>query len=133
MVETLIGFDASPASGSGREKWGFHATLIGDAYLNFGLVGVLAATIIFGIVMRILYLHIRVKVSNIGIYALAVGCSLRLFYVSIENFPHVLVILAFTVFVVQLGRLLTLRPAGTVRTRPRDIIRKPEWSARTRT
>jgi hypothetical protein len=133
MVETLIGFDASPASGSGREKWGFHATLIGDAYLNFGLVGVLAATIIFGIVMRILYLHVRVKVSNIGIYALAVGCSLRLFYVSIENFPHVLVILAFTVFVVQLGRLLTLRPAGTVRTRPRDIMSKPEWSARTRT
>jgi hypothetical protein len=121
MAETLVGFDESLGSDT-RERWGFHATLIGDAYLNFGLLGVLAATIVFGIVLRILYLQIRVKLSNIAVYALGVACSLRLFYVSIENYPNVLVILAFTVFVIQLGRLLTLRSVGEARTRPSDII-----------
>jgi hypothetical protein len=131
MAEELVGFDES-APADVRSRWGFHATLIGDAYLNFGLLGVLAATIIFGIVLRILYLQIRLKISNIAVYALGLACALRLFFVSIENFPNVLVIMVFTVFVIQIGRLLTLRSAGEARTQPRNIITQAEWTARTR-
>lgn len=100
MATTLLGVRDRP--------WGFHATLIGDAYLNFGLWGVLTATVIFGMALRILYAQVRPSVSNTAIYALAAIYSLRILYISIEEFPHALATMCFAVFAVQLGRMLTL-------------------------
>jgi hypothetical protein len=98
-----------------ERKWAFHATLIGDAYLNYGVVGVVITTIIFGIILRILYDQIRVNVSNTAIYAIAAVQSVRLFYESIEKFPETMVLLAFAVFVAQLARGLTLPTMMNVR------------------
>jgi Putative O-antigen polymerase len=97
-----------------ERKWAFHPTLIGDAYLNYGVVGVVIATVIFGILLRILYDQIRMNVANTAIYAIAVVQCLRLFYESIEKFPETLVLLVFAVFIAQLGRALTLPMALNV-------------------
>ena len=107
MVQTLVGIQ--------DRKWAFHATLIGDAYLNFGLTGVLVVTMVTGIVLRILYVQIRTLLSNKAVYALAVVGSLRLFYESVETFTETLTLLVFAVFVVQLGRGLTFRPVTKYR------------------
>jgi hypothetical protein len=100
MTTALLGF--------GDRAWGFHATLIGDAYVNFGLFGVLATAVIFGVALRILYAQVRLQITNTAIYALAAVYSVRILYVSIAEFPHALVTLCFAIFVVQLGRALTL-------------------------
>lgn len=102
MAQTLVGIQ--------DHQWGFHATLIGDAYLNFGLIGVIVATIVFGIVLRILYGQIRVTITNTAVYAFAMVYSLRMFFESIEEFPETLFVLGFVVFAARLGRGLTVRP-----------------------
>ena len=99
-----------------ERKWAFHATLIGDAYLTIdGVVGVVITTMIFGMILRVLYDQVRVNVSNIAIYAIAAVQSVRLFHESIEKFPDTLVLLVFAVFVAQLARGLTLTTMVNVR------------------
>jgi hypothetical protein len=44
IVESLVGFP-------GR-RWGVHASLIGDAYLNFGPMGVVVLTSVYGSILR---------------------------------------------------------------------------------
>jgi oligosaccharide repeat unit polymerase len=98
-----------------RGKWGFHATLIGDAYLNFGSVGVIGATIIFGILLRILYGQIREQLSNTAFYGLALVCCLQILYISIQDMADAILILGFGIFVVQLGRFFnvpSVSPSG---------------------
>ena len=53
IVEELIGF------GKDQERWGFNASLIGDAYLNFGFSGVVMVMLLFGALLKILYLKFR--------------------------------------------------------------------------
>jgi hypothetical protein len=114
MVDTLL---PGPAT---RRKWGFHATLIGDAYLNFGALGVVAATIIFGILLRLVYGQIREKLSNTAFYGLATLCLFQIFYISIENVPDAYLILAFGILVVQLGRFFNVPSAI-----PRGVTYEP--------
>jgi oligosaccharide repeat unit polymerase len=100
MVDTLLP-DYHPVS---RGKWGFHATLIGDAYLNFGAMGVIVATAIFGIVLHIAYTQVKERLSNAAFYGLAIICCLQIFYISVESAADIFLMLGFAVFVVQLGK-----------------------------
>lgn len=76
ITDTLVGF------GGGR-KWGFHSTLIGDAYLNFGLGGLFVVTVLFGVLSKRLYLGWKQGAVDSVFYTLAVLYSARIFFESI--------------------------------------------------
>jgi oligosaccharide repeat unit polymerase len=110
MAERLVGF------GDGR-KWGFHSGLIGDAYLNFGFAGILIATVIFGVVLKRLYLGWKEGWVHGPLYVLSLLYALRIFFESIEKFTEGWIILLFAVLVIRAGQM-TLRPARAVAPRP---------------
>lgn len=114
IVETLIGFPEEEGPSDQREKWGFHALLIGDAYLNFGLLAVVLLTIIFGIILNAVYVKFRQSVVPDVLFVLFVIYSvIYIFYISIEKFGEMLLIFGFAIAVIKLGGVLwvTLRRA----------------------
>jgi oligosaccharide repeat unit polymerase len=100
IIETLVGF-------SGQEqKWGVNASLIGDAYLNFGVTGVAIVMSLFGALLKILYLKFRQGRLHAAIYALAVISALQAFVVSIEVWPQAMITLVFAFVVIFLGNTI---------------------------
>jgi hypothetical protein len=97
IVETLAGF-------VDERKWGVHATLLGDAYLNFGLLGVVIVMLSFGGLFKVLYIKFRDGRIHIAIYVLAFLYGQQMLLGSIEVWPHALTVLAFTFPVMLLGR-----------------------------
>lgn len=98
VVEELVGFVGS--------RWGFHTTLIGDAYLNFGTLGVFVVTAIFGMILRILYAEFRRGRVDPVYYSLALIYSVRIFFESIEKFGEGLTVLVFAFCVIKLSQTL---------------------------
>ena len=105
IVEELVGF------GKNQERWGFNASLIGDAYLNFGLGGVAIVTLLLGVLLKILYLKFRDGSLHGAIYCLALLSAVQAFWVSIEVWPQALSTVSFTVFLIWLGNTV-LRVRG---------------------
>jgi hypothetical protein len=104
IVETLAGFH-------GDEKWGVHATLIGDAYLNFGLVGVCIVMLLFGSLLKMLYMNFRGGNLHITIYIAAFVHTQQILLGSIEVWPYALTVLGFTVAILLLGRtVFSIKP-----------------------
>ena len=97
IVEELVGF------GKNHEKWGVNASLIGDAYLNFGLGGVAIVTLLLGVLLKILYLKFRNGSLHGAIYSVALLSAVQAFWVSIEVWPQALSTVSFTVFLIWLG------------------------------
>jgi oligosaccharide repeat unit polymerase len=108
IVDTLV-----PSS---EHKWSFHPTLIGDAYLNFGLTGVFVVTIMFGTILKGLYVEKSVRPMNNAIYALSLVYAFRIFFESIEKFGEMLVVLVFACVVIHCSRILEVlyRSRGAV-------------------
>lgn len=98
IPETLIGF-------GGGKKWGWHSGLVGDAYLNFGLPGVLVATVIFGILIRRFYMGWREGWVDGPFYVLALLYSARMFFESVERFSEGWIVLLFMFFVIRAGHV----------------------------
>jgi oligosaccharide repeat unit polymerase len=106
-------FIAETLYGVGAKKWGFHSTMIGDAYLNFGLIGVVFISIIFGIFIKIFYEEMRKRSLNIAFYSLAMIYSIRIFFESIEKYPETLVVLICASLILKAGKLLDLSSFAT--------------------
>jgi len=98
IVQTLLG--------ESERSWGFHATLIGDAYLNFGIAGVFVVTAILGVILKVLYVGFRQGRIDSVYYSLAVIYSMRIFFESVEKFGEALVVLIFAFSVIRLGETL---------------------------
>jgi hypothetical protein len=99
IIETLVGFGK-------EERWGVNASLIGDAYLNFGLTAVVLVMLLSGALLKILYLKFRNGSLHIAIYAIALLSALQICFLSIEKWPQALVTLAFTYFLILVGNTL---------------------------
>jgi oligosaccharide repeat unit polymerase len=99
IVETLMGFDDD-------RRWGLNASLIGDAYLNFGLVGVAIVMVLFGMLLKLLYVKFREGILQSPVYALALLHGLQIFWASIDVWPQTLTVMAFTLFVILLGNTI---------------------------
>jgi oligosaccharide repeat unit polymerase len=97
IVETLVGFDS-------ERRWGLHAGLIGDAYLNFGLSGIMLIMPMFGMLMKLLYMKFRSGRLNSALYAFAIVYGVNLFLKSIEAWPHMLMGLIFMLVIIQLAK-----------------------------
>lgn len=87
------------------DKWGFLPTLIGDAYLKLGLLGVVAVSILFGLGIKILYSRFRAGRVNVAFYSLATIYSFRIFFESIEKWGEALTVLVFAGFLILLGKI----------------------------
>jgi oligosaccharide repeat unit polymerase len=98
IVQTLVG--------ESEKSWGFHGTLIGDAYLNFGILGVLLVTATLGVILKVLYVGFRQGQIDSAYYSLAVIYSMRIFFESVEKFSEALVVLIFAFSVIRLGETL---------------------------
>jgi hypothetical protein len=108
IVEELVGF------GKNQERWGVNASLIGDAYLNFGLAAVAIVTLLLGVLLKMLYLKFRDGILHGAIYCVALLSGVQAFWVSIEVWPQALTTMSFTVFLIWLGNtLLRVRGAPT--------------------
>jgi hypothetical protein len=103
IIETLEGFHS-------ERKWGLHASLIGDAYLNFGLVGILLIMPLFGLLARLLYVKLRGGTLNAAPYAFVVIYGVNLFLKSIESWPHLLTGLVFMLAILRFGKVFCWRP-----------------------
>jgi hypothetical protein len=99
IVETLVGF-------TGETKWGFHASLIGDAYLNFGLGGVGIVMVLFGISLKLLYVKFREGILQAPVYTLALLHGLQIFLASIEVWQQTLTVMVFMLFIILLSRTI---------------------------
>lgn len=100
IVEELVGF------GKNQERWGVNASLIGDAYLNFGLAGVAVLTLVWGVLLKMLYLKFRDGNLHGAIYCVALLSAVQAFWVSIEVWPQALTTVSFTVFLIWFGNTL---------------------------
>jgi len=109
IVETLLGFYAD-------DRWGLHASLIGDAYLNFGLIGIMLIMPLFGMAMKLLYLKFRAGTLHAALYAFSAVYGINLFLKSIEAWPHMLVGLVFMFAIVRLAEFLNFRQRGFAQT-----------------
>lgn len=99
IVQTLVGF-------SDEGKWGVHASLIGDAYLNFGLAGVSIVMVVLGVLLKFVYVKFREGSLQSVVYVLALLYGLQIFLVSIEVWPQTLTVLTFTLLLMLLGKTI---------------------------
>jgi oligosaccharide repeat unit polymerase len=115
IVQTLLG--------ESERSWGFHATLIGDAYLNFGFMGVLVVSVALGLVLKVIYAGFRRGNISGAYYALAAIYCMRIFFESVEKFGEALVVLIFAFSVIRLGEtLFNIARAKDAKTEPLELM-----------
>jgi hypothetical protein len=105
IIETLMGF-------SKENRWGLHASLIGDAYLNFGLFGIMLIMPLFGMLSKLLYAKFRSGQLNAAIYVFAAVYGVNLFLKSIDGWPYTLAGLVFIWAIIRFADLLDFSQRG---------------------
>jgi hypothetical protein len=98
IVQTLVGYD--------EEKWAFHATLIGDAYLNFGVLGVFVVTAAFGFLLRKVYVAFKQGTIGAVYYSLVMVYGLRIFFESVEEWSEGLEMMVYAYLLIRFGPIL---------------------------
>lgn len=96
-------------------RWGFHPTLIGDAFLNWGLPGALAVPTAAGWLAHQMYARFRRgRVSPI-LYALALVYGMRLFFESIDKWGEMVVVLGTGLLLIRVSALFEQKRTGIAR------------------
>ena len=95
----------------GKLGWGYHATIIGESYLNFGLVAVFIIGIFYGIWLRTVASLLRNLKSPVAlsVAALLAVYSLRVFYESSAKVFETFVVLGFLLAVVAIFSLFPVK------------------------
>lgn len=89
IVETLVG----------RDSFGVGPSLIGDAYVNFGLLGTLVVLGVFGLCLRLLYrAFVRRKIRPV-VYAAVTVYAIRIMFEAVNKWVELVVVFGFTVAV----------------------------------
>jgi hypothetical protein len=104
IVEETLGFP-SPTS----RRWGFDASLMGDAYLNFGVPGVVVLCGVFGMALKALYRALREGRLHAAVYVLAMIYAIRIVFESIEKWGEMLTVVAFALSVIHGAWLFSVR------------------------
>lgn len=79
--------------GRTQRKWGFSPTIFGEAYVNFGLLGLILVPGTIGFLFQRLYSRVRSGRTSVLFYALLAVYLLRIVFESIEKWPETLTIL----------------------------------------
>jgi hypothetical protein len=99
IVEDTMGFADS-------RRWGFHASLMGDAYLNFGVPGMVLIVMGFGVLVKLLYVRFRAGKVRAPVYVLAATYSIRIFLESIEKWGELVPVLVLLYAALYAARLI---------------------------
>jgi oligosaccharide repeat unit polymerase len=100
IVEETLGF-FDP-----HHPWGFHASLMGDAYLNFGVFGLLLIIVAFGVLVKLVYVRFRSGHLRASAYVLATTYSLRIFLESIEKWGELVPVLVYLFVIIFAARMV---------------------------
>jgi hypothetical protein len=98
IVEATMGFQGG--------RWGVHSSVIGDAYLSYGVLGVVVAGVLFGMLIKALYVKFRKGSVKAPIYVLAAVYSFRVFLESIDKWAEALVVVAFGYATLRIAQFL---------------------------
>lgn len=99
LVERTAGF-------TGDTTYGFLPSMVGDAYVNFGVAGVVVVGLVFGFALKAVYLRFRQGRMPTVLYAIVMVYMLRMFVETVERWPEVLVVVMFAVATVVLASLI---------------------------
>jgi len=97
--------------GRAERPYGLHATLMGDAYLNFGIAGVFPICAALGASMRVLHQRFRHGQISTPMYALMYLSALRLFAESIDKWGESLFLILSTYLLFRLSALMFRSPS----------------------
>jgi oligosaccharide repeat unit polymerase len=97
IIEELVGLPD-------EHRWGIAATLIGDAYVNFGFHGVIITMSVYGGLLKMVYLKFRQGVIHSAVYVLAVIAGMQILWGSIEVWPQTLSMLLFAFAITLTGK-----------------------------
>lgn len=95
--------------GKPQRKWGFSPTIFGEAYVNYGLLGLVLIPGAIGFLFQRLYSRVQSGRTSVLFYALLSVYGLRIIFESIEKWPETLVIVA------MLWVITRFREGGAVR------------------
>lgn len=114
--------------------WGYHPTIIGESYLNFGLIAVFIIGIFYGIWLRTVASLLRNLKSPVAlsIAALLAVYSLRVFYESSAKVFEAFVVIGFLVLAALIVDFTSLVPNarhGRWRSYPASVLRSNEEPA----
>jgi len=98
-------FVAETLMGPLPRRWGFHTSLIGDSYLNFGLFAVPLICALFGMWLRLFPKWLKRRFFNeptlwSALYSLTLVLSMRVFFESIEKLFEMMVVLGYLLLIV---------------------------------
>lgn len=88
-------------------KWALATSVIGDAYLDFGIVGVSVVMVIFGILLKAAYVKFRRARLSLPIHVLSVVFALQIFYGSITAWSYAVVVLGSSLLLAGVGHALS--------------------------
>jgi oligosaccharide repeat unit polymerase len=97
-----------------KTTWGLLPSLAGDAYVNFGVAGILVVSFLFGFLIKLLYGHRR-KIPDV-LYAVLLVYVVRVYTESLDKWGELLVVAVYTILLLHLPRveeLVRLRPRST--------------------
>lgn len=106
--------------------WGFHPSVIGEAFINFGPAGVVLVGIAFGLIGSVLYRKLQRGRLPLFVYGIAAIYLIRIFFESIQKWSEALVVLSVALlieWVSQRHTAVPLNPTSAVaREHPPDMI-----------
>lgn len=79
--------------------WGFHPSVIGEAFVNFGPAGVVLVGIAFGLIGSVLYRKLQRGRLPLFAYGIAAIYLVRIFFESIQKWPEALVVLSVALLI----------------------------------
>ncbi len=115
IVERLVGIT--------QRKWGVASSLIGDAYLNYGIAGIPIVMGLFGLLAKTLYVRFRSGSIRSPVYVLLIVYGIQIFFGSINVWQYTVVVMSFAVITILVGGLLERQPAFAPPLRRRLILR----------
>jgi hypothetical protein len=87
-------------------QWGFHASLMGDSYLNFGVPGMVLIVMGFGVLVKLLYVRFRTGILRAPVYVLAATYTCRIFLESVEKWGELVPVLVYLYAALYAARLI---------------------------
>ncbi len=101
--------------GIGPRSWAVATSVVGDAYLNFGLVGIPVVMGIFGALLKATYVRFRGTRIFLPVYVLWIVFALQTFYGSITAWTYTVTVVGSALLLSGLARMLSSRPGSTRR------------------
>lgn len=93
--------------------FGIHPSIIGDIYLNYGLILIPFLLIIFGIIIRALYILFRSNILPLSIYSITAVNFIRIYFESSDKYKEALTIFLFCILIHYIAQYVLRAASGS--------------------